>query len=134
MRRVIVVSFYEERRLSLPPEWERFDTELPILGSYRRLAGRAVRENWGPDVLVVQDDVRLRDQPIHHAGAWITAYTAYRAIPLHICPHAFTATQEGWSLLHRLWVSPGDRSICPSFTYAVKTRGARCLDMVRLIA
>lgn len=111
MNERLVVLSVSPFRVTLNARWWRLPWEVfqpsrrdgPRMG-HLELAIHAVREGWGPDVKVIQDDVQPLEWP-PHVGR-ITAYGGRRSSS-HVCPKAFTATPEGWQALAEAWSRAG---------------------------
>ena len=115
--RVIAINHIDapHRLAALPPSWEPRIVETPIIKTYRQLSKEAVVEGWGTDVVVIQDDVRIKGPLKLYPSEELVVYGQTTG-PQHICPRAFAASQLGWSALYRAWMffSAGN-SACRGF-------------------
>lgn len=113
-----------DRLEKLPSGWEVWATDVPIPVTYHRLAQAAIAENWGPEVIVVQDDIRFTVDAIPrahpHSGAELTVYG--QSGEGHVCPRAFSATRDMWFRLAEVWRG-GTQQVCLSWYPLVMTRG-----------
>lgn len=115
---IVCVSYYPDRRASLPDDWLIWETTLPIPATYAQIADHAVNESWGLDVTVIQDDVRLRSRP--DVDADLIVYGS--GTTSHVCPRAFAANPEVWRQLQRVW-QPWTGSVCHSWRPIVREYG-----------
>lgn len=100
--------------------------------SYQRLATQAVRQKWGRETVVLQDDVLIPQ------GAGLDSYNAKLDSPFliygqtepdgQVAPKAFSATPEMWAELGKVW--DGKQRIIPAWMPLVETYGL-VLDVVR---
>lgn len=117
--RLIVISIYPERVKAHGHLWADFEVHQPTVEgigpAYRELTARAISEGWNEELIILQDDVALKDGEswAEHLGD-VTSYSAakpYRERRLrprrHCCPRAFSATGPGWEKLHAAWQSEG---------------------------
>lgn len=120
--RLIVVNVDPKRWRRIRVYWEnrgivaeRFaGTEGSILDSYRRLQIQAVAEGWDESYVVAQDDVRFPEGIPDHQGI-ICVYGSLRDSG-HVCPHAFSATADGWDELE-VWSAVDDGEPHPTCRY-----------------
>lgn len=101
MQHLIVVSHWPGRRAQIPDDWEVWETPHLIPISYAYLAHQAVREQWGLDTIIVQDDVRFTEDPLSESSAKLVIYG--QGDENHVCPRAFAATPEIWEELAGVW-------------------------------
>lgn len=123
--RIIAVNHVSrpDRLEGLPSEWEVWQTAKRIGVTYAVISRAAVEEEWGTDVVIIQDDVR-GDLP---AAEVFTVYGTQG--PRHICPKAFAADAETWGQLFEAW-RERPTSVCRSFTKVALERGAVILNSV----
>lgn len=97
---IVAVSYYPERRATLPNDWAVWATTTPIPETYATLARIAYEEEWGLGRVVTQDDVRFTALPDSDAELVVYGQTSG---PHHVCPRAFAATPKVWRQLHKRW-------------------------------
>lgn len=107
---IVAVSYYPHRRTALPADWQVWETTKPIPHTYSEVATHAVSEGWDTDTIVIQDDVRLLEQPAHDGP--LVVYGQGDAD--HVCPRAFAASPEVWVELSRRW-QPWTGQICQTW-------------------
>lgn len=137
--RVIAVHRVDqpERLKGMDPNWAIWETDTDIGRTYKELAMTAVDEKWGHEMVVVQDDVRFVESEgklvfsagvfnrVPHWGADVVVhggarYDAYGKVE-HVCPHAFSASPNGWKRLEAVWL-PAPNSLCYGFGKVVETQ------------
>jgi hypothetical protein len=87
------------------------------------MATAAVAEDWGHDVVVIQDDIRF-GRTVPPPTAPLTVYGTLSPSQDglgHICPRAFTATAEMWQML--LTVLDGETKVCTAWRPIVDEHG-----------
>lgn len=115
---LIAVSYWPDRRASLPSDWEVWETRLSIPETYSQIAAHAVSQGWDRDVVVIQDDTRLDSIP--PSDAELIVYG--KGNEDHVCPRAFAASPEVWKVLARRW-QPWTGQICRTWKPAVDEFG-----------
>lgn len=117
MRQIKVLSVDPERVQRHLPNWTEYGPVEVIPGvpgdiglAHQRLARWALGEQWDESVVCLQDDVVILGQLPQPLGI-VTAYGS-RKFPSHVCPHAFSATAEGWGLLYQWWSKGSPMGVC----------------------
>ncbi len=97
--------------------------KIGVVSTYRQIRQKAHLEKFDHRTIVVQDDIAFPVGIPPAPAVPIVVYGYQRPSDGHICPHAFSATPEGWDLLETVLWPPSFGGLCHRWQTLVETRG-----------